>query len=369
MRNRKVVIVDQETLDPSGTRIFNLDFSNPIVALVVLAEGKRYDNSDTNSPIISRGVSKIEVVDGSDVLHSMTMEEAMAMQLYTTKKKPFETCLQGTYAECEAQVKIAFGRDDSDQEWMLDPKRFINPQLKITYSFPEEAASWGVDNQKLSVAAILCENPLRDPTAFLMGKQIYTWTKAASGDETIDLPRDYPYRLMLMRCKDSLTPTWAEFTNLKISCDMDRFVPVNERMEDISRLNMSDIGFVFFQNTAIGDGADTAIKNYNPFAWNWGACIESWNYGALAVVMRPYSGYTTCGKDSTPTALTASQRAIMTHRGWNYNWCEGYPFGNLRDPEEFFDPITFKSVRAIITQGQAAGYSSSIVLQQLRNYI
>jgi len=367
MRNRKVVMVHEETLDPSGTRIFNLDFSNPIVALIILIQGVRYDNSDTNSPIISRGVSKIEVVDGSDVLFSMTMEEALALQLFTTGHKPYETCLQGTYAECEAQLIISFGRDDSDQQWMLDPKKFINPQLKVTYSFPEEAAKWKADRQKLSITAVICESPIKDPEGFLMGKQIYTWTKAASGDETIDLPRDYLYRMLIMRAKDSLTPTWNELNNLKISCDMDRFVPVNEKVEDISRCNMAKLGLIFFQNTAIGDGADTDIKSWNPFSWNWGGNIECWNSGDTVVQKRPYSGYTTVAKASG-TALTAGQRAITTHQGSNYNWCEFFPFGNLIDPEEFFDPISFKSVRAIITQGGAAAYESAVVLQQLRNY-
>ena len=368
MRNRKVVMVNEETLDPSGTRIFNLDFSNPIVALLILIQGVRYDNSDTASPVIQREISKIEVVDGSDVLFSMTMEEAMAMQFYTTGQMPFQLCLQSTYAECEAQAIIRFGRDDSDQQWMLDTKKFVNPQLKITYAFTEAAGYWKADRQKLSVTAVICESPVRDPEGFLMGKQIYTWAKAASGDETIDLPRDYLYRMLILRCKDSLTPTWNEFTNLKISCDMDRFVPVNERIEDISRCNMAKLGLCWYQNTAVGDGADTDIKSYNPFAWNFGGNVECWNSGDLVVHKRPYSGYMTVARASG-TALTAGQRAISTHQGFNYNWTEAFLFGNLADQEEFFDPMSFKSVRAIITQGGGAAYISALVLQQLRNYL
>jgi len=54
-------------LDPSGTRIFNLDFSNPIMALMIGIKGRRYDLSDTYNCLIPRAISKIEVVDGSDV--------------------------------------------------------------------------------------------------------------------------------------------------------------------------------------------------------------------------------------------------------------------------------------------------------------
>ena len=368
MRNRKATLVHQEVLDPSGTRIFNLDFSNPIVALYIGVIGRWFDNSDTNNCLLPRNISKIEVVDGSDVIFSMNMEDALAVSLYHSKEMPFETSCAGSYMDSIAQLKISFGRDDSDNEWMLDPKRFVNLQLKITYAFTESAAYWAANTQKLTVRALVCENPAQDAAGFLMTKNVYSWNKASSGDETIDLPRDYPVRMMVVRAKDSNTPTWAEFTNVKISCDTDRFVPLDEYLEDISQENLIKYGMKRFQGICHGDGSDTAIKGYHPFAWNYGARTESWNFGAISEIARPYSGYSTFVKDSTPTALTNAQRCIHTHQGWNYYGTEGILFGNLKDPQEFFDPTPFQSVRAILTQAQTAAAPSAIILQQLRNY-
>lgn len=368
MRNRKVYLVEDEVLDASGTRIFNLDFTNPLVALFVTFEGKKFDMSDTRNPIIPREVAKIEIVDGSDVLFSMTMEEAMALQLYGGGKQPYMQYSNNSISgRCIAAVKIAFGRDDSDQEWMLDLKRFVNPQLKITYAFTEGAGYWTDSYQKLTVHALVSENPIREAMGFLMGKQIYSWAKATSGDETIDMPRDYSYRLLLVRVKDSDTPTFEEITKLKLSCDIDRFVPVNITMQDLAHENAERYGLLIQQGEVIGDGSDQNIEAYNPFAWNWGASIECWNSGDLAVVKRPYSGRTTIARTSG-AALTANQRALVTHRGYEYMWCEPLPFGNLRDPEEFFDPTTFQTVRLILTQAQTNAAASAIVLQQLRPY-
>lgn len=368
MRNRKVYLVEDEVLDASGTRIFNLDFTNPLIALFVTFEGKKYDMSDTRNPIIAREVPKIEIVDGSDVLFSMTMEEAMALQLYSGGGQPFMTVSNNSISgRCLASVKLAFGRDDSDQEWMLDCKRFVNPQLKITYAFTEGAGYWTDNYQKLTVHALVSEGTTSEARGFLMGKQIYSWSKASSGDETVDMPRDYRYRLLLVRVKDSDTPTFEEITKLKLSCDIDRFVPVNVTMQDLAHENAVRYGLLTQQGETIGDGADQNIKAHNPFAWNWGAAIECWNSGDLAVVKRPYSGYSTVARTSG-AALTANQRALVTHRGYEYNWCEPLPFGNLRDSEEFFDPISFQTVRLILSQAQTAAVSSAIVLQQLRPY-
>lgn len=368
MKTRKAVLVHQETLDPSGTRIFNLDFSNPIVALMVGVLGKRYDGSDTNNCLIPRAISKIEVVDGSDVLFSMNMEEALALSLYHSGEMPAEMSCAHSYMASIAQVKIPFGRDDSDNEYMLDPSKFVNPQLKITYAFTEAAAHWKADEQKLTVRAIICEDPVTSPLGFFMGKRIYSWNKATSGDETIDMPRDYKYRMMIVRVKDSDTPTWAEITKVKLTCDTDRFIPFNEYLEDVAHENLTKYGLRVFQGICHGDGADTAIMGYHPFAWNWGANVECWNSGDIAVIMRPYSNYSTFARDATPTALQAGQRCIHTHRGWNYYGTEVMRFGNLKDAEEFFDPTPYQSVKAILTQAQTDAAASAIVLQQLRTY-
>jgi hypothetical protein len=368
MRNRKVYLVEDEVLDASGTRIFNLDFSNPLVALIITIEGKKYDMSDTHNPIIAREISKIEIVDGSDVLFSMNMEEAQALQLYTFGGMPFLNYSNNSISgRCRATAKIAFGRDDSDNEWMLDCTRFVNPQLKVTYAFTEGAGYWTDNYQKLTVWALVCESPVTAALGFLMGKQVYTWAKATSGDETIDMPRDFPYRFMMVRVKDSDTPTYAEISKIKLSCDIDRFVPVNITTQDLYFENVGKYGMLRCQMETIGDGSDTDIKAHSPFANNWGGSIQCWNSGDVAVIKRPYSGYSTIGKDTT-TALDASQRAIVTHMGHEFHFCEPLPFGNLRDAGEFFDPTPFQAVRLILTQGQTDACSSAVVLQQVRPY-
>ena len=210
-----------------------------------------------------------------------------------------------------------------------------------------------------------------------MTKQIYTFTKGTSGDETINMPRDYPYRFIFMQVKDAETPIFAELSNVKLSCNFDEFVPIDEITEDLAWDNISRYGMQYVQHEAIGIDDDTDIKSYNQLSWNWGAWVNSWNLGQDAVIKRPYSGYSTLGRrtcpdssgaDFTSTYLASGQRALCTHYGWELFESEVIPFGNLKDAGEWFDPTPWKSLRLILTQAQTDALKTNVVVQQVRNY-
>ncbi len=376
MRLRKASIVSDTSINDTGTKIFDLDFTDPVRALIIGFYGKRYDNSDTNDPMLLEDIDKIEVVDGSDVIFSCTGTEAGAVQLYHTGKKPFIAYTANSFSTNRVQVKLLFGKSEADDEYGLDLVRFTNPQLKITHSFAESAGNWADDKQTVTVQALIAEGAPR-PKGFFMTKNIYSFTKGTSGEETIDMPRDYPYRFIQMQVKDAATPVFAELSNVKISCNFDEFVPIDEITEDLAWDNIARYGMQYVQHEAIGDGSDTDIKTYNQLSWNWGAWTNSWNTGQDAVIKRPYSGYSTLGRhtcpdssgaDFTDTYLESGQRVLSTHYGWELFESEVIPFGNLNEPEEWFDPRPWKSVRLILTQAQTDALTTNIVVQQVRMY-
>jgi len=376
MRLRTATLTEDETITTTGTVIHDLDFTDPVRALILGFYGKRFDHSDTNDPMLLEDIDKIEVVDGSDVLFSCTGTEAGANQLYSTGKRPFLGYTANSGSTNRNQVKILFGRDISDNEYGLDLNRFSNPQLKITHSFTEAAGDWAAGQQSHTVQAIVAEGAPA-PKGFFMTKEMYSFTKATSGDHTIDMPRDYPYRYAIMQVKDAVTPIYAELPNVKLSCNFDEFVPFDVTTEDLAWDNVNEYGMQYVQHEAIGDGSDTDIKSYNQMSWNWGAWTNSWNSGQDCMVKRPYSGYSTIGRrtcpdssgaDFTSTYLANAQRALCTHYGWELFESEILPFGKLEDPEEWFDPTPWKSVRLILTQAQTDALDTNVVLQQVRHY-
>ncbi len=358
--------MEDETITTSGTVTRNLDFSDPIVAIYIGLTGTRFDTNDTSAPSLLPDIDKIEIVDGSDVIYSTSGTEAGAVQLYHTGKMPFMAMTNVAVANANfAQIKLLFGRDENDTEFALDCKKLNNPQIKVTHSFTESAGYWKASGQKLTIIALIAEGAPK-PRGFFMTKEIYSWTKATSGDETIDLPRDYKYRFIVMQATDCATPVYAEFTQARISCNFDEFVPINEKVEDIAHDNWNRYGILTQQIETVGDGSDTTITAAIPFAWNWGGDVQSWAAGDYAHVVNVYSHYTTICK-TTGVALDAGQRAIYTGHGFELFDTEVIPFGNLQDETHWFDPTPWKSVRLILTQAQTA-VESAIVLQQVRYY-
>ena len=361
---RRVYITEDETITTNGTKVFNLDFTDPLRELAIGLTGTRFDSNDTSRPSLFHDIDKIEIVDGSDVIYSTTGTEALAVQLYHTGKMPFMAMTNVAVSHANlSQLRILFGRDVSDNLYGLDLTRLTNPQLKITYSFAESAGYWAAGTQRLTVIAKVAEGASK-PSHFLMTKEIYTWTKATSGDETIDLPRDYPYRFIMLQATDCATPVYAEFTQIKISCNYDEFVPLDMKVEDIAHDNWNHYGMLMQQIETVGDGSDATIHAWGVFAWNWGGDVQSWGAGDECAVVNVYSHYTTVCK-SDGVALTAGQRCIFTGQGWEFMDTEVIRFGNLMDPEEYFDPKAWKSLRLILTQAQTE-VASSIVVQQVR---
>jgi len=366
MRNREVYLFEDETMGVSATRIVNLDFSNPIVSLDLHVRGKRTDNNTAANIIISKTVSKIEIVDGSDVLFSMDMLEAMALQRYANNEVPKMLIDGNTNAMNDAHVKIRFGRDDSDQEWLLDPRKFVNPQCKITYNLPVGAANYVAGQQTFTLKATVCENPTSDPMGFLMSKHIYQWNKAAAGDETIDMPRDYLYRLLMLRVYNGDFSAHSEFKRAKLSCDIDRFVPFEISGDDLSKKEIERYG-VGNNIVGIACPAGGPFWWWHPFGYSQGMNGFVCGNGPCFYVSgsAPWRNASALAGGGAP----ASGRYLEFNAwGYEYNNHIPYPFGNLRDAEEFFDPVSYKSVRLIITQDKTAALDSGVVLQQVRPY-
>lgn len=373
MRLRKSYIVEDQVLGASGTVIKNLNYSDPIAAIFVAIIGKKHDHTNLN-PQISRGISKIEVVDGSHEMFSLNMEMAQALELAVTTKKPIDVMTCNSFATNVSHVMILFGRELSDTEWALDPTKFDNPQLKITYAYTEGASNWKDNEQKITIYVLLQENVGARPPKFLMTKEFYSWSKATSGDEPIPMNREFPHRLLLWNIKDCTSPVWNELNKIKITCDQGKWIPIEQPAEDLGWENAKRTGMLIQQSEIIGAAVDADINAYYPFAWNWGAAIESWNLGGNCKVKRPYSGYITvrgagaAHASAVPAdeALSAGQRVLVTGRGYEYNHCEHLQFGDLKDAGEFLDVKDFKSAELIFTQGGGDALTTKVASQQLR---
>jgi len=257
MKMRQVYLARDETIQDSQTKIININLTEPISAIHVIYEATNGATSNQGNPL-HKDVDAIELVDGSDVLESLSGPQWAALDFYALGHYPPHEIIESGGSVQKEHFIIPFGRFIGDPLLYLDPTRFSNPQLKLTHSLTISAtAGFATGTGKITVIAdVFAEKPPAS-AGFLMAKDIYDWTTAASGDETIDLPVDYPYRLLLIRAYESGVSISSSITKVKMSVDEDRFIPFDLYTDDLIYLNEQLFGWATIKQTLFRTDADT----------------------------------------------------------------------------------------------------------------
>src|SRR4030065_1219963 len=131
---RDVFIENDKTLGDSGTEIIELSFVDPISELLIKIKNKNGATSNKNNPIM-RNISKIEIVDGANVIYSLSGPFAQSISYYQRGILPSMQRQGGPGKNQEDWFVLRFGRYLWDKMFALTPLAFRNLQLKITYDF------------------------------------------------------------------------------------------------------------------------------------------------------------------------------------------------------------------------------------------
>jgi len=364
---REVFLEKGKTLGDSGTQTIEIGVVDPISELHILMWATNGATSNKNNPI-ARNVTKIEVVDGADVLFSMDGRLAQALAYYWTKKYPYKAWQEYGGAAQEDVFPIRFGRWLWDPIYALAPGKFRNLQLKITWNLANVTAvgatGFESGSAKLTVIARIMEALAEEPTGFLMHKNHYSFTSAASGDERIDLPTDYPYALLMIRAWESGVGINSSITNLKISIDEDKDIPLDMSLAYIEELIEEEYGLIEHGIRMYGDHGDVkqvwlAMQERAALNCETDPVIANFHdlmNGQMTLDLYNHDGITATGK--------MLQCKVQGQLPWN---CVGYSFGKLDDPTTYLQAQEHGKIRAILTQGDA-GAEVDIVLSQLRSY-
>ncbi len=371
---REVYIEDEKTLADSGNLVIDLSVADPISELQFRFKAKNGATYNKNSPI-ARCVSKIELVDGSDVLYSLDGMLSQAMSYYQTRKLPSMQRQAGPSENQEDHFILRFGRRLWDPEYALVPANFRNPQIKISWDLAKvntvAATGFLTASAKLSIIARIMEGGGISPSGFMMAKDHYDWTTAASGDERVSLPRDYPYVLFLLRAWEQNTKLYSTITNLKLSIDQDKDIPFNIASWDFLKMMENEYGLFLLGQKCFG-GNEDAVQTWLAVGENVAIVPEptvaaSGAFSTHANVLDVDGGrinLRAVGTDHSTTSPTNHQLLVM---GQGLHHAFAYPFGMIEDPESWLDAPGFNEIKAIITQGNA-GADGSIALLQARRY-
>lgn len=355
MNYRLASILAPEAANTAGTKTLDINLADPVSRLTVQFKG--YNNGNTPTAHPAKMISKIELVDGSDVLFSLSGVECQALNYYDKGRMPHTVCnyLNDVYAI--TTFDLDFGRYLYDPILALDPKKFTNPQLKITHDKALGGSS--PDAGELSVFAHIFDEKEAAPTGFLMNKEQYSYTLVASAKEHIDMATDKPYRKLILMSMSATLQPWQQFNQVKISQDNDRKVIINdEKASNLLKLLRLWPQFTetIYAKTKNGTQTIFCTASYERMAALTGMAAD-----ADAYLTDTYGG-------SIDVADSAAASINMIVSGFSPHGSLCIPFGDQADIADAFDVSKVGSLRITLTAGSSASGTCEMITQQIRSY-
>lgn len=362
MNYRLSTILDRELHSADTTKVIDITLADPVSQLAILYEPVNGAEAEpTGHP--AKCISKIELVDGSDVLYSLTGQEAQAVDFYHNRREPANMMCYLNGMTAEMVYNINFGRWLWDPLYAFSPKKFSNPQLKITID--RDAGGCTVTTGYLTVQALIFDEKKVEPAGFFMHKEIKDFALGAATHEYTDMPTDFPYRKLFMRIQKYAAGLELSFGKIKLTEDNDRRIPFNHTIFEILK-SIVGAGPMYRENI-ITHGVTTHRHYYNtPCYWPLFAS-SGWSSAETPQAVSAYEG--DGGKFTT----------VNTTAGLNIqHLCSGYcphgtveiPFGLQDDPTDWYDVTKVGNLKLDLTSGSTMTSTETcqIFLQQLRSY-
>ncbi len=212
MNYRRAELLATTSITTAGTLSIDVNGSDSISRIGVIVELKNNGNNPTNHPLAT--LPKIELVDGSKVIASMTGYACQSMSYYGSGKMPHNELNYEDDGYARVYAPINFGRHLFDTEYALDPKHFKNPQLRVTHNYALGGSS--PDVATMRIVADMFDQKSANPVGYMLNKEIHSFTPADGTLEAISMPLDNMIRkLIIMNVNDNEEPD-IQFTTVKL---------------------------------------------------------------------------------------------------------------------------------------------------------
>ena len=357
MNYRHALILAETDGGASGTLPID-DFGvDPISRLSIIFRPVGGSNTAVAHPAAS--ISKIELVDGSDVLFSLTGYQVQAQNIMRARKPHPQVIHFFTGGTPQVPFHIDFGRYLWDEQLAFDPNKFKNPQLKVTWD--ETAWDASCSSHGLSVYAHVFDEKAITPMGFLMTKEIKAYSPVNGAFEYTDLPTDHTHRALFVQGFCSGGGLRAIVQEVRLDEDSDKRVLINGDV-DLLRNFLDDLW---------GDAVDTIVATIA--ATSTTLYCTPHNHNTVVGMVDQVDG-DVGGKDLSGgkfwVEAEASGLGNITVRGKNPHGVMGIPFGRHDDIADWFDVANIGKLRLRIKGGpnSSSSYTNRIFCEQLRLY-
>ena len=362
MNYRLATIQSTLTLTDNQTDTYDINVQQPISRIVLQLRGTNADSVPDGHP--AKGISKIELVDGSDVLYSLSGEEAQATDFYDTGKTPLNVVSYVSANIWTGVFNMNFGRFLWDTDLALDPKKFKNLQLKVTHYVNGKAGSSTTNTtSSLAIYAHVFDQKPCSPRGFLMNKEHYAYVIGADDSyEYIDLPTDYIYRRMMVQALYVGYDVTSVIHDIKISEDNDKRIPF-------------DIGLSAYQKMIAPEYGKWSEPIVTAITTGTVAFYTAVDYEYTLGFLKTVDGDTGITATAYPLGgrvyLTgeAATEAVVSVEGYAPHGCVAIFCGQQDDPADWYDVRGIGSLQARLEAGSLGGTATArLCIQQLRTY-
>jgi len=362
MNYRLADVLAEKSVTVNTTETIDIRIIQPISRFIIRC---RATNAAATATLLANPaalLTKIELVDGSDVLFSLSGYEAQALNAYEMGVTPDTEIIDGTGNDQHATFIINFGRKLFDRELALDPTRFRNLQLKITNDW--DACDANAVAGYILVKAEIFDERVISPIGFLMSKVIESYTMgAAAAYKYIDLPTDHPFRKLLLRPYLTNVAVNASLSEFKLSEDNDKRIPIDVSVDQYLRYMMSvwpvlAEHFQLILSTTVA--SVYTIPTYWPMPLMMLSAAGYANYDAT---------YYSAERHSIDANASISGESVGVIFGYVPHHTIEFPFGDQMDLDDWYSLKPEQSLRArIYQQAGGSGAVTALFGQQLRRY-
>ena len=249
----------------------------------------------------------------------------------------------------------------------MDFTKFPNPQLKITSNLAAITAvgtsGFVSASLKATVVAKVMENA-KKPTQYLMAKEIDSFTMAATGEKRVDLLTDYVYRMLMLRVSQRYSDIDLSITDLKFTCDTDKFIPFNRKVKQLDTEAFALFGASRLKHDILASYNDEVeiLHHKEPDCRVWDEQTVPAGYIAIAYQWSGRLKIRIFAHDGT--SITTDRNLTMVEEGHSLHGTLPIPFGIMANPATWFDPKPYKKLELVLTQG--AAHPCQVCLEQVR---
>lgn len=331
-------------------------------------------------------ISKIEVIaNGSEVLFSATPREIIRLNWLMLGKYP-----PGKMSEVPNDVQyqhfiIPFGRYPGDTEYGLDLARYNTVDVRITYNLAAVnavgATGFVSGSAKITIACLRAREEGKPSVRGLIStRELKTFTTAASGEETVELPIGKRYVGLLVYCREDGVADNTDITKIKIDLDKGTRTYIEYDWDHLQELNAVQFKvdpkvrmIAYKSDTDTVDVETGSVLHYNLEVLT---DVDLTNDTFTVINVDTISGdrltinMSTCDVTAGSEDLTANttdDEIYIEASGVGVGNAVYIPFHFKEDLSDAFDSSRYGEIDCVLTQGGAGG-TCGVVLQEIFTY-